>query len=124
MGTPRHVLSLLAGDQLASHWSHFLVDSGRGVEALAAARHQLLLPSIGRIETAAAALLLISGAIIFLAPLADWNSHADDDFPWGLLSITGAMWALLGAGSIAARIAQWRIRRRSKLLPSTETLPA
>jgi hypothetical protein len=85
---------------------------GRGIEALIGAFRGVVRPAITYVETAIAVLFALLGAVLFLGPLLDPTSL------WGEISrfffiLTGAIWVLLGAATIAARLAQWRIRRRS-----------
>ena len=84
--------------------------AGRGVEALLAARRSVIDPSIGWIETGVGVFLLVWGILLLITPLFAGNS--DSDISWVFLSGSGAMWAVLGAAILVARIAQRKIRLR------------
>jgi hypothetical protein len=86
--------------------------AGRGIEALVASRRRLLSPAITWIEVFVASLVIVPGVFIWLLFFS--GDRAGFVFPWpGALSAS-AMWILLGGATIAARIAQWHIRRGSK----------
>jgi hypothetical protein len=84
--------------------------AGRGVEALRASRRSVIDPSMGWVETGVGVFLLTSGIILLIAPL--FAGDSDSDHSWVFISGSGAIWALLGAAIVIARIAQWRIRLR------------
>jgi hypothetical protein len=90
--------------------------AGRGVDALIAARHRLISPSISWAETALAAATVACGAIFCMLPFVGKIDPDDAGRSWHLLSMAGAMWVLLGCSTIAARVVQWRCRRKL-LLP-------
>jgi hypothetical protein len=85
--------------------------AGRGIEALVASRRGLLSPSITWIEVFVACLVVALGALIWAFFLSD--DHAGFVFPWPSAVAASGLWILLGGTTIVARIAQWRIRRRS-----------
>ena len=84
--------------------------AGRGVEALRALRRSVIDPSMGWVETGVGVFLLTCGAILLIAPL--FAGDSDIDHSWVFISGSGAIWVLLGAAIVIARIAQWRIRLR------------
>jgi hypothetical protein len=85
--------------------------AGLGMEALMASRRNLLQPRIGWVDTCVAALVFASGILITVCVLCVSSLQAD----WRLVvfGTGGALWAVLSGLTIAARVAQWRIRRRS-----------
>ncbi len=85
--------------------------AGRGVEALIGAFRGIVRPALTYVEVAVAVPFALLGIVLFVGPLLD-PSSLGDEVPWVLFSSAGAMWFLLGAATIAARIAQWRIGRR------------
>jgi hypothetical protein len=87
--------------------------AGLSIEALSAARHSLLQPRIGWVGTCVAVLVFVSGAGISIGTLVDTSTH--DDWTFILLGVGAALWALLGGSTIAARVVQWRIRKRLRL---------
>ena len=85
--------------------------AGRGIEALVASRRRLLSPAITWIEVFVASLVIVPGVFIWLLFFS--GDRAGFIFPWPGALIASAIWILLGGATIAARIAQWRIRRGS-----------
>ncbi len=96
---------------------------GRGVEALISAFRGVVRPAISYVETAIAVLFALLGAVIFLGPLLDPSSLNDGILRYFFV-LAGAMWVLLGAAIILARLAQWRIRRRSAARANGAAVPA
>lgn len=84
--------------------------AGRSLEALSAARRRGLLPSITWIEVVIASLAFLWGALACIAFLTSRSEPLPR--PWQIMTIGGAIWTILGASTITARIVQWRIRRR------------
>lgn len=84
--------------------------AGRGLDALLAARRQVLFPSLTWAETAVAVLLGLMGLLLFIMPLTEWSTTAPLDRI--LFLGPGAIWASLGTLFVIARLFQWRIRRR------------
>ena len=97
--------------------------AGRGIDALIAARRRLICPRITWIEaiTGAALSLFCTIATVCL-PL--FSGHQDEDFPMKLVVAGLGMWAVLGGVVVAARVAQWRVRRRPSLADAPEVSPA
>ena len=83
--------------------------AGRGIEALVASRRRLLSPAITWVEVVVASLVILPGVFIWLLFFS--GDRAGFVFPWPRALVASAMWILLGAVTIGARIAQWRIRR-------------
>ena len=98
--------------------------AGRGIEALVAAFRGIVHPALGYVEAAIGLLLTLFGALVFLFPLIYHEARADLDFPWGFASLAGAIWMLLGGAIIAARVMQWRIRRRAAAQTNGDAIPA
>jgi hypothetical protein len=92
--------------------------AGRGVEALLAARRSVIDPSIRWVETGVGVSLLLCGIILLIAPL--FAGDSDSDHSWVFISGAGAIWALLGAAIVIARITQWRIRLRPRNAQATD----
>src|SRR5215813_4314460 len=82
--------------------------AGRAIEALYAARKRLLLPRIGSPEVTVAVALLFFGGGLCLSFLLGGSTRDLDSY---LLAAGAALWALIGATMLIARIAQWRIRK-------------
>jgi hypothetical protein len=83
--------------------------AGRGAEALAAARRRELVPGIGWVETVIG-FLLLAGGITILVGVEVFSG--DDRHALQLLAAIGALWGFLGGLSVAAKVVQWRLRRR------------
>lgn len=96
---------------------------GRGIEALIGAFRGVVRPAITHVETAIAVLFALLGAVLFLGPLLDPTS-LDSEFARLFFILAGAIWILLGAATIAARLAQWRMRRRSAAQANGNAVPA
>ena len=96
--------------------------AGRGVEALLAARRSVIDPLIGWVETGIGVFLLLWGIIILITPL--FAGDSDSDISWIFISGSGALWAMLGAAIVIARIAQRKIRLRLRNVPAPEALPS
>lgn len=90
----------------------FWWSAGRGIEALIATRRGLVKPEISLPETAIGAALFLFCVIAAICLPLFGNNDRDRDFPLKLLSCGLGMWALLGGAMAAARLGQWRIRRR------------
>ncbi|MFZ1975172.1 MAG: hypothetical protein WAU89_20170 [Candidatus Acidiferrales bacterium] len=95
--------------------------AGRAIDALRAARYRLVQPSIHWAETVLAVMTVAFGIIMFMVPFMNASRHRDDGPPGPLLlSLAGMTWALLGGATIAARVIQWRIRRKFASLEMPE----
>jgi len=92
--------------------------SGRGVEALSAARRSVGLPRISWVETIFALILFCIGLVALIGIL---TSTPDDrrDIQFLALVAGGLLWGVLAAVTIAARFQQWRIGKRSAGAHST-----
>jgi hypothetical protein len=90
---------------------------GKDIEALLAARRNLLHPRIGWTETAFAVILFGVGLVSLAGIL---TSTPDDrrDTQFIALVAGGLMWGVLATVTIAARFLQWRIRKRTELAPA------
>ncbi|HEY6252054.1 MAG TPA: hypothetical protein VI685_19020 [Candidatus Angelobacter sp.] len=94
--------------------------AGRAVEALAAARKRSLLPRIGPPEVTVAFALIFFGAGLSLAFVFGEESRDLDSY---LLGAGAALWALIGAVMLLARIVQWRVRKATRAIPDMTPLP-
>ena len=100
----------------------FWWSAGRGIEALLAARRRLVHPQITWTETVVgAALCLFCAVAAVCLPL---YGGVDEEFPVKLWILGSGIWAVLGGVMVAARVAQWRIRRRAQLTNAPEVSPA
>lgn len=96
--------------------------AGRGIEGLIAARRTLIRPGITWIETITGAALCVFCAVAAVCiPL--FSGH-DVDFPMKLFVAAFVMWSVLGGVVVAARVAQWRVRRRPSLNDAGDVSPA
>src|SRR3954454_14782106 len=87
--------------------------AGRGIEGLIAARQRLIYPHITCLETiTGSAWCAFCTVASVCMPLF---SGRDEDFPMKLLVAAFVMWAALGGVVVAARVMQWRLRRKAKL---------
>jgi hypothetical protein len=87
----------------------FWWSAGRAIEALLAARRDSLLPRLSLTETVGGAVLFVFCAVVVVCfPLYEDENRLMG--PW----IAGfCIWAVLGGVMIVARVAQWRVRRRT-----------
>lgn len=92
--------------------------AGRGIEALMAARRQIISPRIVWIEVLAAALVIALGSFLCIGFASDPSFREELIYPWRLMAAAAALWTSLGAGTVAARFVQWRIKRRPTPEPS------
>jgi hypothetical protein len=100
----------------------FWWSAGRGIEALIAARRRLVHPRISWTETVAGAALCLFCAVASVClPL---YGGVDEEFPVKLWIAGSGIWTVLGGAMVAARVAQWRIRRRAQLTKAPEVSPA
>lgn len=98
--------------------------AGRGLEALIGAIRGIVRPKITWGEIAVGTFLVLMGLFAVLSPL-EADVRNDPELPWFAFGLAGLLWLLLGGTVIAARIAQWRIRRRSTAIQSNGgTVPA
>jgi len=88
--------------------------AGRGIDALLALRSRVAFPAITWIETAIASLVAILSGILCVSFFRDLTMRTIIIFPWKAAFTGFALWTLLGAVTVCARIAQWRLRRRLK----------
>lgn len=86
--------------------------AGRGLEALLAYRRRVLLPVITWIEVFVSSLICTFCLLLLFGFLLDPSMRTGVIYPWYLVAPASGLWVLLGAATIAARIAQWRIRRQ------------
>ena len=94
---------------------------GRGIEALLAAQRGLVHPRITWTETAVGAALCLFCAIAAVClPL---YAGADAEFPYRLWIAGSGLWSVLGGIVVAARVAQFRIRRRARSTNVSEVSP-
>jgi len=92
----------------------FWWSAGRGIEALFAARWQLLRPRIRWIEAIAGTTLFLFCAVATVGlPLGSGKS---DEGSVKFIVTGMALWAVLGGIVAAARIVQWRVSKRTSAL--------
>src|SRR3954464_12278990 len=86
--------------------------SGRGIEGLRAARRSIVHPRISVVETVVAAILACTGLVSLVGIL---TSTPDDrkDVQFLILVAGGILWGILATATIASRILQRRILKRS-----------
>jgi hypothetical protein len=87
--------------------------AGRGVEALVAACHRVVRPRIGWPETILGIIFFVGGTAIAAGVLGG-PSGPGDNGRMVFFGIGLALWAILGAITVTARILQWRIRQQSR----------
>jgi hypothetical protein len=85
--------------------------AGRSAEALLFARRGVLRPRIAWWEVLLSLPVLVYGAMWTIGMCIDRSARAEFTF-WQMLAIFGTMWFILGSSTTAAKIAQWRLRRR------------
>ena len=90
---------------------------GRGVEALRSTRKAVISPPVTLVETVFAAVFVCIGVAVLAGTVM---STPDDrrDVHFIALMAGGLLWGMLAGITIAARIFQWRIRRRTKAAES------
>ena len=87
--------------------------AGRGIDALLAARKRLLQPKMTGVEVVIGSVCFVSFAIAAVCfPLFSGKGH-DPGFPLALFSLGFAMWAVLSATVILAKVLQWRMAKCS-----------
>jgi hypothetical protein len=64
--------------------------------------------------------LLVWGILLLITPV--FAGDSDSDISWVFISGSGAMWAVLGASVVIARIAQWKIRSRLSEMQAPDVL--
>jgi drug/metabolite transporter (DMT)-like permease len=87
---------------------------GRGIEALRSSRKAIISPRVTLPETIFSALLVCVGVVVLVGTI---TSTPDDrrDLQFIALLVGGVLW---GSFTIAARILQWKIRRKAKVVLS------
>jgi hypothetical protein len=95
--------------------------AGRGVEAFVEALRRAISPQLRWIEVAFGLLMLVIGTELCIA----FSDRGLQTPPTEMVSaMGGALWAILGAATIAARVLQWRIRRMEKGQDVATAIPA
>jgi hypothetical protein len=91
--------------------------AGRGIEAVRAARRSIAVPRMTLAETASAAVLLCIGLATLVGLI---TSTPDDRRDYQFLSLLagGLLWGILASFTVAARILQWRMKKRGVPCPS------
>jgi hypothetical protein len=90
--------------------------AGRGADALIASRERRLFPRMGWVETVVGSLIMASGGATVIA--VEFFSGADRSELQLLAGVAG-MWTILGGLTVAARIAQWRIRKKLRAISTS-----
>ena len=90
---------------------------GRGIEALRSSRKAIICPRVTLPETIFAALFVCLGVVVVVGTI---TTTPDDrrDPQFIALMVGGLLWGILASFTIAARILQWRIRRKAAPVPS------
>jgi|ERR1700722_4886295 hypothetical protein len=96
--------------------------AGRGVEALLAARRNMIEPPLNWAEAAIGIILLVWGLMTLIASM--FTIKYESEIPWVLMLVSGALWLALGGSVVAARVAQRRIRIRLKDSDAPEPNPS
>jgi hypothetical protein len=91
--------------------------AGRGIEALLAARRSVVYPRLALVETVFAAVLFCIGVAMLVGII---TSTPDDrrDLQFLALVAGGLLWGVLATFTVTARIFQWRIHKRGRVVPS------
>jgi len=89
---------------------------GRGVEALAVARQRALSPVLLWPEVVVAVLLVVGNCGLLIGLMVDPSFREDLVFPWHWAAAAAGLWVALSATIVAARIAQWRLKRSAVFL--------
>ncbi len=92
--------------------------AGRAIEALVAARRHFVSPKILWVEVLVASLVILLGSGLCVGFAVDPSVREDLIYPWRLTAAAAGLWILLGAATLAARLAQRRILRRPRPEPS------
>jgi hypothetical protein len=90
---------------------------GRGLDALVGARRRVLLPAITWIEVALGSLVVVFCGAICMGFLEDASMRDEFFYPWRWAAAACVLWIVLGAVTPAARVVQWRIRRKATARP-------
>jgi hypothetical protein len=85
--------------------------AGRGADALIAARQNRLTPRIRWPEAIVGFLLLATGGM-FVFGFVFFSGPARHDLTMQVIGTMALLWAFLGGLSVAAKIVQWRLRKR------------
>jgi hypothetical protein len=93
--------------------------AGRGIEALISSRWRVFSPAITWVEVVVASLVMAFGAFLCIGFLFDPNMREDFIYSWPLATVASGLWILLGAATVAARLAQSRNRRQLRSEPGT-----
>jgi len=90
---------------------------GRGIEALGSTRRMLISPRVTLVETVFAAIFVCLGLVVLVGTI---TSTPDDrsDVQFIALLAGGLLWGVLASIMLAARVFQWRIRKRAKAAAS------
>src|SRR5262249_35416222 len=84
--------------------------AGRGCEALAATRAKIATPRIRLIEVLFALVFVVLAGGLSLM----YISEGSYDPITTAMGVGGAVWAILGAITVAAYVLQWRLRRQAR----------
>jgi hypothetical protein len=95
---------------------------GRSLDALVGARRRVLLPAITWIEVALGLLVVVFSGAICIGFLSDASFRDEFFYPWRWAAVAYVLWIVLGAMILAARLVQWRIKRRVTADPETGPL--
>jgi hypothetical protein len=86
--------------------------AGRSFDALLAARQHEPSPRITWIEVCVPAVIVAVSSLLLFGFASDPSMRDEFIMPWRTAVGGSVLWVFLGATTIAARLVQWRIRRR------------
>jgi hypothetical protein len=90
--------------------------AGRGIDALVASRSARLSPVVTWMEVFVASLVILLGVSICGLFLSGPNDRSGFVFPWPPAIAASILWIVLGSATVAARVVQWRIKRRDPVV--------
>lgn len=89
--------------------------AGRGVEALAASRRHVSVPAVTWVEVIIASLVIAFASMVCVAFFLDPSTRDEFIYAWRWALAANVLWIFLGSATILGRVAQWRIKRSSKV---------
>ena len=89
--------------------------AGRGIEALAASRRHVSAPAVAWVEVLIASLVIAFASMVCVAFFLDPSIRDEFIYPWRWALAANVLWMLLGSATILGRVAQWRIKRSSRV---------
>jgi hypothetical protein len=92
--------------------------AGRGIDALAAARQEVIFPRLTIIDVVVGSVVLAAGLLVLVMMLVEGGKDRADP-TLAFFTMGGGVWAALGAVSVIGRLAQWRLRVRARWAESS-----